>query len=129
MAVGNPAVNVANLNPGTTAVSATGNDTATTTFTECVSALVIVTCTAVSASGIFVPVLAQTVDGTNYTALTPASGSPMAAVSATGVQVYRFSQVAGKVRTQWTKTSGTSITAVVTIIGLITKNSTLATAV
>lgn len=127
---GNAQVNIQTLNPGTTAVSATGNDTATTTFQECAEAVLIVTCSAVAASGIFVPVLAGSTDGgANYVALTPTTGSAPAAVSATGVQLYRYKNLPPKVRTQWTKTSGTSVTAVVTLVGLIPQDSAGATSV
>lgn len=118
MAVGTPPVNVQTLNPGTTAISANGNDTATTTFTPCFSAVLIITCSAVAGAGIFVPVLAGSVDGgANYVAIVPVGGVAAAAVSATGQQVYRYANLPPKVRTQWTKTSGTSVTACATLVG------------
>lgn len=123
-------VNIATLNDGTSAVSATGDDTATTDFQHCAEAIVVVTCTAVASSGIFVPKLQGSTDGgSTYSDLTPTTGSAMSAVSATGVQKYRFLQVPPKLKTHWTKTSGTSVTAVVTIIGLGPHDTGSATAV
>jgi len=127
---GNAQVNIANLNTGITPVSATGNDTATTTFCECAEAILIFNCVAVSSSGIFVPVLAGSIDGgANYVALTPTTGSVLPAISATGVTTYRYKNLPPKVRTQWTKTSGTSVTVDATLVGLIPTDSALATAV
>ena len=123
-------VNIQYLNTGITAISATGNDTATTTFTDCAEAVLILNCVAVASAGIFVPVLAGSVDGgTTYAALTPTTGSAMAAISATGPIVYRFKNLPPKVRTQWTKTSGTSVTVDVILVGLIPSDSVNATAV
>lgn len=127
---GNIQVNIQTVETGQTAVSATGNNTATTTFAECVEAILTLVCTAVSSSGIFVPVLAGSVDGgANYVALVPTSGVAMAAVSAVGTQQYRFKQLPPKVRLQWTKTSGTSVTVAGVLVGLTPVDSTLATAV
>ncbi len=127
---GNVQVNIQTLNPGTTAISATGDDTATTTFTECTEAVLIFTCTAVSSSGIFVPILQGSVDGgANYTNLVPTTGVVLPAISATGRTQYRYKNVPPKVRTDWTKTSGTSVTVVATIVGLIPVDSANATAV
>lgn len=127
---GNAQVNIQTLNPGTTAISATGDDTATTTFCECAEAILVFTCTAVSSSGIFVPILQGSVDGgTTYTNLVPTTGSVLPAISATGRTQYRYRNLPPKVRTDWTKTSGTSVTVVATLIGLIPIDSALATAV
>lgn len=127
---GDQQVNIAVLNGGTVAVSGTANDSATTTFTSCAEAIVTFDCTVVSSSGIFVPVLGGSTDGgTTYVDLVPTTGSAMAAVSATGTQLYRFKNLPPKVRTQWTKTSGTSVTVVAKIIGLVPIDSTKATAV
>ena len=123
-------VNIQNLNTSITPVSATGNDTATTTFCECGEAILILNCVAVSSSGIMVPVLGGSVDGgTTYVALVPTTGSAMPAISATGLTTYRYKNLPPKVRTQWTKTSGTSVSVDVTLIGLHPVDSTLASAV
>lgn len=127
---GNFQVNIQTVETGQAAVSATGNNTATTTFAECVEAVVSIVCTAVASSGIFVPVLAGSTDGgTNYSALTPTSGVAMAAVSAVGTQNYRFKQLPPKLRIQWTKTSGTSVTCTIVVTGLVPVDSANATAV
>lgn len=127
---GNIQVNIQTVENGQAAISANGNNTATTTFAECVEAVVSVVCTAVAGAGIFVPVLAGSVDGgTNYVALVPTSGSAMAAVSAVGTVNYRFKQLPPKLRIQWTKTSGTSITATIVVTGLVPVDSANATAV
>ena len=127
---GNVQVNIQTLNDGTTAVSTSHDDTATTTFAECNEALLIITCTAVSSSGIFVPKLQGSVDGgANYSDLTATTGTALTAVSATGRQQYRYKNLPPKVRLDWTKTSGTSVTVVATLIGLIPIDSVNATAV
>jgi hypothetical protein len=123
-------VNIQTLNDGTTAVSGTGNDTATTTFQECLEAVLELTCVAVASAGIFVPKLQGSTDGgATYNDLTPTTGSPIAAVSATGTQRYRYKNLPPKVRTTWTKTSGTSVTVVAKLIGLGPQDSGSATAV
>lgn len=127
---GNAQVNIQTLNDGTTAVSTTHDDTATTTFTECGEAILIFTCTAVSSAGIFVPILQGSVDGgANYTNLVPTTGSVLPAISATGVTSYRYKNLPPKVRLDWTKTSGTSVTVVGTLVGLRPVDSVNATAV
>lgn len=127
---GNVQVNIQTLNTGVTAVSATGDDTATTTFTECVEAILIFNCTVVTSSGIFVPILQGSVDGgATYTNLVPTTGSVLPAISATGRTQYRYKNLPPKVRTDWTKTSGTSVTVSATIVGLIPTDSANATAV
>ena len=123
-------VNIAVLNDGTSAVSTTHDDTATTTFTECVEAILTLSCSAVSSSGIFVPILQGSTDGgTSYTSLVPTTGVVLPAVSATGTQTYRYRQLPPKVRLDWTKTSGTSVTVVGLIVGLNPTNSANASAV
>lgn len=127
---GNVQVNIQTLNDGTAAVSATGNGAATTTFGECAEAILVITCTAVTSSGIFVPLLAGSVDdGGSYAEIVATTGTALTAVSATGTAVYRYKNLPPKVRIEWTKTSGTSVTVVATLIGLVMRDSGKATAV
>ena len=127
---GQAQVNIALLDDGITAVTANASKTATTTFTPCAEAVLIFNCTAVSSSGIMVPTLWGSTDaGVSYAALTPTTGSVLPAISATGLTTYRYKQLPGKLQLRWVKTSGTSITAVVAIVGLIPTDSTNATAV
>lgn len=123
-------VNIQTLNAGTSAISATGDDTATTTFCECAEAILELTCVAVASAGVFTPKLQGSIDGgSNYVDLVPTAGAPLTNVSATGVQRYRYKNLPPKVRTDWTKVSGTSVTVVAKIIGLGPIDSTQATAV
>lgn len=123
-------VNIAILDDGTTAVSANASKTATTTFTPCFEGILTISCSAVSSSGIMVPtVWGSTDDGANYAALVATTGVVLPAVSATGVQTYRFKQLPGKLQLRWVKTSGTSVTVIATMIGLVPQDSVNATAV
>lgn len=115
---GNEQVNLVQLNDGTTAVSATGTGTAATTFTQCREALLLLNCVAVASAGIFTPKLSGSVDGgTTYSEIVATAGTPLANVSATGLQQYRYKNLPPKVRLDWTKVSGTSVTVAADLIG------------
>lgn len=122
-------VKVALVEAGTTAVSADRTNTGVA-FTPCFEGILTLVCTAVSSSGIMVPTLWGSTDGgTTYAALTPTTGSAVAAVSATGIVNYRYKQLPGYVQIRWVKTSGTSVTVTGVLTGLVPQDSVNATAV
>lgn len=122
-------VNIQTLNDGTTAVSATATGSATTTFTECVEGILLITCAAVSGSGIFTPLLSGSTDGVTYAALTATTGTALVNTSATGRVQYRYKQLPRYLRLDYTKVSGTSVTVVATFVGLVPTDSANATSV
>lgn len=127
---GNVQVNIQTLDDGTTAWSATANGTATTTFAECTEGILIMTCTAVSSSGIFTPKLeGSTNGGGSYSEVVATAGTPLADISATGRVQYRYKNLPPKIRLVHTKVSGTSVTVTATFVGLIPTDSANATAV
>lgn len=122
-------VKVATVEDGTTAVSVDRTNTGVA-FTPCFEGVLTLVCTAVAAAGIMVPTLWGSTDGgANYAALTPTTGSAVAAISATGTVNYRYKQLPGYVQLRWVKTSGTSVTVTGVVTGLVPVDSANATAV
>jgi hypothetical protein len=94
---------------GSTVVLGTG-----THGVVCAEAIAICHCLAVSSSGIFpVTIEGSTDGGTTFT-----TQGTFGAVSATGVLTARIRNIAPLIRWASTKTSGTSVTCVIEVIGL-----------